>query len=103
MSDKRSEKKPDNKGGEKGLLRRLISRIKRFFQSFSFIIFIYLMIFTIAPVTIVNILDRYYFGNIIQETELAGMQTQTAVLTDDVRKYETLDEVRTAGIFKNYS
>ena len=107
MSDrssfKKAENKPDNKGGEKGLLKRLLSRIKRFFQSFSFIIFIYLMIFTIAPVTVVNVLDKYYFGNIIQDTELAGMQTQTAVLTDDVRNYETLDEVRSAGIYKNYS
>lgn len=30
--------------------------------------FVYLMVFTIAPVTVMNLLDKYYFGNIIQDT-----------------------------------
>lgn len=61
------------------------------------------MIFTIAPVTVMNLLDKYYFGNIIQETELASMQTQAAVLTDDVRNYENLSQATAAGLYKNYS
>ena len=96
MSDKKT-------GKEKSLFKQLLSKVKRFFQSFSFIIFIYLIIFTIAPVTILNLLDNYYFGNIIRDTELAGMQTQAAVLTDDVRHYGGLDEAVSAGVYKNFS
>lgn len=88
---------------ERSALKRLLLKIKRFFQSFSLIIFIYLMVFTIAPITVLNLLDKYYFGNIIQDTELSAIQTQAAVLTDDVRNHETLDELRAAGIYRNFS
>lgn len=96
MSDKKGSK-------EKGAFARLLSGIKRFFKSFSFIMFVYLMVFTIAPVTVMNLLDKYYFGNIIQDTELTSMQTQAAVLTDDVRNHESMSDAMSAGVYNNYS
>ena len=96
MSDKKA-------GKEKNPVKKLLFKIKRFFQSFSFLIFIYLMIFTIAPVTLIHLLDNYYFGSIIKDTELAGMQTQAAVLTDDIRYYNDLNEAVSAGVYKNLS
>jgi len=92
----------DKKGSKgKGAFARLLSGIKRFFKSFSFIMFVYLMVFTIAPVTVMNLLDKYYFGNIIQDTELTSMQTQAAVLTDDVRNHESMSDAMSAGVYNN--
>ncbi len=96
---KKSSKEPGSGIKRKGIA----SAVGRFFRSFSLSIFLYLMIFTIAPVTVLNILDNYYFGNIISETELGAMQTQAAVIADEMKSYESLDAARSAGQFSNYS
>ena len=77
--------------------------LKRFFRSFAFRIFVYLMIFAIIPATIMNILDNYYFGNIISETETESVGMQAAVIANEMKNYESLEEASKAGQFSVYT
>ena len=77
--------------------------LKRFFRSFAFRIFVYLMIFAIVPATVMNILDNYYFGNIISETETESVGLQTAVIADEMKSYESLQDAAASGQFAVYT
>lgn len=76
---------------------------QRFFHSFKFKILVYLMSFAVAPVALLTIIENYYFGNIISDTELSSSQTQAAVMSDEMRSYESLEAARSAGQFNVYS
>ncbi|MBS4899734.1 MAG: HAMP domain-containing histidine kinase [Clostridiales bacterium] len=77
--------------------------LRNFFRSFKFKIMFYLMSFAIAPVALLTLIENYYFGNIISDTEISSIQTQAAVMSDEMKSYETLDKARTAGQFNVYS
>lgn len=76
---------------------------KGFFNSFKFRILIYLVSFAVIPVIILSILENYYFTSIISDTEIAGMQTQVAVITDEMKNYETLKQAKESGQFNIFT
>ena len=77
--------------------------LKRFFRSFAFRIFIYLVVFAIVPATIINIIDNIYFGNIISDTETESVRMQTSVIADEMKSYESLEEAASLGQFDVYT
>ncbi len=92
-----------NEANEEKKTSGFLSILKRFFRSFAFRIFLYLAIFAIVPATVMNILDNYYFGNIISDTETESVRMQTTVIADEMKSYASLEAAEVSGQFDVYT